>query len=83
MNEQRIKRLVTPEPTGANQHCIVGTGLSFQGVQVALIVPASAPMPPGEYVKSFVADFHRMWRRSKMVTLRDCYEATIKNLSEN
>ena len=46
------------------------------------MVPVTAPLPPGEYVKSFVADFHKMYRKSKLVTLRDCYEETIKGLED-
>lgn len=79
MKNNRITRPVTV-PRQANQHCLIGTGLSFDGVQVALLVPASAPLPPSEYVKIFVQDFYKMWRRSKQVTLKDCYEATLHRM---
>jgi hypothetical protein len=80
-NNRLRPRFVTSVPHAGNQHCLIRTGLSFDGVQVVLLVPTSAEHEPPYYVERFVADFQKMLKRSKLVTLRDCYETTCKELN--
>ena len=62
------------------QCCLVQTGLSFDGVHVALVVPPG--MHPPEVVATFVRDWKRMYRRSKMTTLHDIYQHVFRELSD-
>jgi len=76
----QLSQPVTAVPHAGNQHCLIQTGLSFNGVQVCLLVPSNSEQSPLEHVKNFVIDFKRMHRRSEMVTLRDCYEKIFERL---
>ena len=74
------RRPVTSVPHAGNQHCLAQTGLSFDGVHVALVVPPG--MHPPEVVATFVRDWKRMYRRSKMTTLHDIYQHVFRELSD-
>lgn len=82
-NRLKDKQLLDAAVAQTPKHCLIRTGLSFDGVEVVLSVPIPYHKAPPNVAAEFNRDWAKMYKRSKMTTLHDMYNHVFRSLADD
>ena len=75
-------RPVIDVPHRATKFAVCPTGLTFKDCKVALLIPSTSLEEPQQLIGEYIQDMATVFKRAQSITLRDCYEATIRSLED-